>query len=102
MIADVLAAGDQCLVIVRGREEPAAISIGEALDHRVGGLARGIEPANLQGGLVEAEEPLHEERMVLQVGVQPAAALLPGPEQPTLRVAHRVEHEAGAGCAASR
>ena len=81
MVADVLAAGDQFLVVVRGGEEPAALVVGEALDHRVGGLARGVEPANLEGRLVEAQERLDQEGVVLEVGVEPGLALLPGPQQ---------------------
>ena len=39
VVVDVLAAGDQLLVVARGGEEAAALGVGEALDHRVGGLA---------------------------------------------------------------
>ena len=96
MVAEVLAAGDQLLVVVRGGEEAATLLVGEALDHRLGGLAGGVEPAHLEGRLVEAQQRLDQEGVVLEVGVEPALAVLPGAEQAARVVAHRLEDEAGA------
>ena len=72
MVADVLAPGDQLLVVVGGGEEAAALVVGEALDHRVGRLAGGVEPAHLERRLVEAQQRLHQVGMILEVGVQPS------------------------------
>ena len=40
VVLQVLAAGHELLVVGRGLEEAAALVVGEALDHRVGQLAR--------------------------------------------------------------
>ena len=93
---EVLAAGDQLLVVVRGGEEAAALLVSEALDHRLGGLAGGVEPAHLQGRLVQPQHRLDQEGVVLEVGVEPAFAVLPGAEQAARVVAHRLVDEAGA------
>ncbi len=96
MVGEVLAAGDQLLVVVRGGEEAATLLVGEALDHRLGGLAGGVEPAHLEGRLVQPQHRLDQEGVVLEVGVEPAFAVLPGAEQAARVVVHRLVDEAGA------
>ena len=53
VVVEVLAPRDEPLVVVGGREEAAALGVGEALDHRVGERARLGEPALLERRLVE-------------------------------------------------
>jgi hypothetical protein len=53
VVLEVLPPGHELLVIGRCLEEAATLVVGDALDHRVGELARGREPARLEGRLVE-------------------------------------------------
>ena len=97
MVVDVLAPGDQLLVVLGGGEEAAALGVGEAGDHRIGRLAGGVEPAHLEGRLVERQQRLEQVGVVLEVGVQLRLAVLPAAQQPAVGVAHLVEHELGRG-----
>src|SRR3954451_2868126 len=91
VVLQVLATGQELLVVRRGLEEAAALLVGEARDHRVGELASGTKPARVERRLVEREERLEEEGVVLQVCVQLRLAVLVSPEQPTVGVAEAVE-----------
>ena len=88
VVLGILAARDQLLVVVRRREEAAALGVREAVDHRLGRLTRGVEPADLEGRLVERQQRLDQIRVVLEVGVELRLALLPGPQEVPLGVAH--------------
>src|SRR4051794_5748639 len=63
VVADLLAAGDQLLVVGRGREEATALAVSEALDHGLGQPLRLVEPALLEGRLVEGQQGLEQECM---------------------------------------
>ena len=95
--SDVLAPHDQLLVVVCGGEEAAAVGVGEQLDHLVGGLARGVEPANVERRLVQGQERLDQVRVVLEVGGEVRAAVLVGAQQPAALVAEVPPYELGAG-----
>ena len=95
VVADLLAARDQLLVVAGGREEAAALAVAEALDRRLGQRPRLVEPALLEGRLIQGEQRFEQEGVVLEVGVEVGPAVLVGAQQPPVLVAHRVEHEAG-------
>src|SRR5829696_3491753 len=96
VVLEVLAPRDEPLVVDRGLEEAAALAVGEALDHRVGGRAGGGEPAWLEARLVQGEERLDQVGVVLEVGVEARLAVLGGAQEAPARVAHRTEDEVGA------
>ena len=96
MVVDVLAARDQLLVVVRGREEAAVLGVAEVLDHRVGGLARGVEPALVEGRLVERQQRLDQVGVVLEVGVELRLAVLVAAKQAAVLVAQLGPDELGA------
>ena len=93
VIVDVLAPGDQLLMVAGRGEEPALIGIFEELDHPIGCLPRRFEPANLKARLVERQQGLDQIGVVLEIGVEPPAALLPGPQQPSIVAAKLVQDE---------
>ncbi len=102
VVADLLAAGDQLLVVGRGGEEAAALGVAEAGDHRVGQLPRGGEPARLEARFVEDEERFEQEGVVLEVGVQVGAAVLVGAQQVAVVVASSSRTKSAQASAASR
>ena len=74
VVADLLAPGDQRFVVVGGREEAAALAVGEAGDHGVGearGRARTRRGSKRR--FVEGEQGLEQEGVVLEVGVEAGA-----------------------------
>ena len=96
VVADLLAAGDQPLVVVRGRKEAAALGVAEAGDHRLGELAGLLVPALLEARFVERQQRLEQEGVVLEVGVEPRLAVLEGAQQAAPVVAQLAEDELGA------
>ena len=80
-VLELLAPRDELLVVVRGGEEAAVLAVGEAREDRVGHAARLGEPALLERRLVQRQQRLEQVRVVLEVGVQPALAVLPGAQQ---------------------
>ena len=84
VVVDVLAARDQLLVVGGGGEEAAVLGVGEALDHRVRGRAGGVEPARLEGRLVERQQRLDQKGVVLQIGIQLRLAAVEGAQQPAI------------------
>src|SRR5580658_7066008 len=77
-VVEILAAGGEALVVVGGGEEAAVLGVGEVIDRRFGERRRLAVPALLERRLVQGEERLEQEGMVLKVGAQPSAAVLPG------------------------
>ena len=94
-VLELLAAGDQRLVVGRGGEEAAALGVGEAVEDLVGERARLGEPARVEGRLVEREQRLEQERVVLEVGVEVGAALVVRAQEPPAVVAQVAQHELG-------
>ena len=96
VVVDVLASDDELLVVVRGGEEAAALRVGEELDHLVRGLARGVEPADVEGRLIEREEGLGQVRVVLEVSGQVGAPVLVRAKEPAAVVPQVPPNELGA------
>ena len=76
-------------------KKPPCSVVAEALDHRVGQRARLAEPARVEARLVEGQQRLEQVGVILEVGVEAPAAVLPGAQQPAVGVAQRAEHEVG-------
>ena len=96
-VLEVLAARRERLVVLRGGEETTALAIRETLDHRVGELHSLPVPPWVEGRLIERQKGLEQERVVLQVRVEPRLTVLPGPQEATVRVARLVQQEGRAG-----
>jgi hypothetical protein len=76
VIVDVARAGDELFVVGRGVVEGAPLLVPEELGdsaHEGVGLD---EPARLEGGLVDRDEPVRDHRVVLQVTVEPRPPVL--------------------------
>ena len=93
MVADLLAAGDQLLVVAGGGEEAAALGVAEAGDGGVRQRLGLLEPALLEARFVERQQRLQQEGVVLEVGVEAGVAVLVGAQQVPVLVAQRVEDE---------
>ena len=96
VVVDLLAAGDQRLVVVGGGEETAPLGIPEAGDRRTGEIAGLLEPAPLEGRLVQRQQRLEQEGVVLQVCVELRLAVLVGAQEAAFGVAQGAQHELGA------
>jgi hypothetical protein len=75
-VVDVLAPGDELLVVGGGREEPAPVGVGEALEDDVAEAPGLGEVPLVEAGLVEGEEGLEQERVVLEVGAELGLAVV--------------------------
>jgi hypothetical protein len=88
--------GDEPLAVGGGGEPAAPLAIGEELLGGPGERDGGLEPARLEGGLVEVQEPLRQECVVRQEAEDARGpALRKGAQQPPIRP-EGVEDEGGA------
>ncbi len=92
----VLRPHDQRLGVGAGREEPAAVVVGEQRDEAVGDGAGLVEPGDVVD-LGQREQRLEQRGVVLGVGEQVGAAVLPGAQQPAVVAAQLGEEEVGVG-----
>src|SRR3954454_13209189 len=81
VVLDVLAARDQLLVVLGGREEAAVLRVREALDDRVGERPRLGEPARVERRLVERDQRFEQEGVVLEHRAEPRPAAVVGAQQ---------------------
>ncbi len=77
-VDEILAPRDQHLVVVRGLEEAGSGRVAELRQDRLGQAGRSLQPAQLEGGLVERDQPQRHGRVVFQVGVEVGAAVFGG------------------------
>ena len=80
VVLHVLRPGDQPLMVQCGIEEPA-VRIGKTIQDLIGQPARRHEPALLVPGFVQGEEPVCEQRVVLEHALAARAAILPRPSE---------------------
>ena len=95
MVTDVLASRNQLFVIMRGREEPAAVGVGEPVDHGLGNGDGPIENLRVKGRFVKGEQSLKQEGVIFKVGVEPGFPTPPGAQQCALAITHLVPDEVG-------
>src|ERR1035441_6005663 len=93
MVLQVLAARDQPLTVERGEEEAAALGVGEAREDLIGERSRPAEEALLKRRLIEREQRLEQESVVFEVGGQARRAVVVGPQQAPVAVAHLLPDE---------
>ena len=93
VVLDLLAPGDQLLVVLVGREEPAVLAVGEALEDRVGERLRLGEPPRVERRLVERQQRVEQERVVLEHRPQPRLAAVVGAQEAAVLVAHAGDEE---------
>ncbi|GIW73141.1 MAG: hypothetical protein KatS3mg102_2683 [Planctomycetota bacterium] len=89
----------------RGEPEPAAFgpAIVEQLHHLAGQPARRQQPAQLEVGLVQLQQPPAHERIVVEKARDRRLALAPAVQQPPVFGLHHVlEHEGGRPLGGSR
>ena len=83
------------LAVGAGVEEAAAVRVGEQLDHPAGELARRRQPARREGRPVQAQQPVAEVGVVVELAQVRGGAVGVDPPQPAVHD-QGVEHEGGA------
>ena len=82
VIEHVLGPRNECFVVGRGVEEAAVFGVRETFENDVGKLDGSIEPARVEGRLVQRNQAVGDVGVVLEVAVQVGGvARLPGAEQ---------------------
>ncbi len=79
-----LAAVDQRLVPVRGEEETPAPLVAEVRQQAFREPYREVEVLRTPAGLQQFERRVEQERVVVEVGVEARAPILPGRQQPVV------------------
>ena len=78
IVHNIFRTANQRFMVAARVEESALLVIREEFDGLVHQAARLGEPAWLQVGLVQGQQPIGQERIVLQVAVEPPATILVG------------------------